>query len=109
MGAPAFYSVFNQQPGLSASLIALETGLKYNRIQKRSDGLVFDRNGQPFMLIECKAPSVKLDQKVVQQAATYNQTLRAPYIVVTNGLSHGCLQCNAEGIKWLAQLPDFPQ
>ncbi|GJM61624.1 type I restriction enzyme HsdR N-terminal domain-containing protein [Persicobacter diffluens] len=95
--------------GYPASLIALETGLKYNRIQKRSDGLVFDRNGQPFMLIECKAPSVKLDQKVVQQAATYNQTLRAPYIVVTNGLSHGCLQCNAEGIKWLAQLPDFPQ
>lgn len=70
------------------SLFKCEEGLKYNKMLRRSDILIYDRNGHPFFLIECKAPEIKIDKKVFQQVSVYNQTLRAPFIAVTNGLEH---------------------
>ncbi|MTI32794.1 type I restriction enzyme HsdR N-terminal domain-containing protein [Xanthovirga aplysinae] len=73
-------------------LIQLEGGLKYNRLSKRSDIVVFDQLGEAFLLTECKAPSVKITSKVFEQAATYNYSLKAKFVVVTNGLQHFCCQ-----------------
>jgi hypothetical protein len=70
------------------SLIKIEGGLAYNQLQKRTDIVVFDRDGKPWMVIECKAPAVELNQNTLHQASTYNATLRAKYLVVTNGLQH---------------------
>ncbi len=70
------------------ALFKCEGGLKYNKLSKRSDILIYDRDGKPFFLIECKAPKVKLDQSVFQQVSVYNQTIKAPYIAITNGLQH---------------------
>lgn len=70
------------------SLIKLEGGLSYNQLQKRSDIVVFDREAKPWMVIECKAPDVVLNNETLRQASTYNATLRAKYLVVTNGLGH---------------------
>ena len=74
-----------------ATLISVETPLKYARMDKRSDVLVYDRNGQPLMLAECKAPKVAISQKVFEQIAIYNLTIQAPCLMVTNGLQHYCL------------------
>jgi type I site-specific restriction endonuclease len=74
------------------SLIKVEGGLTFNTLQKRSDIVVFDRTGSPWMVIECKAPDLKLSERTVLQATTYNHTLRARYVVVTNGMSHICCE-----------------
>jgi hypothetical protein len=74
--------------GVPASLIAVEASLRYNRLPKRCDILVHDRQGRPAMIVECKAPEVKITQEVFDQVAIYNMTLDVPFLVVTNGLEH---------------------
>ena len=74
-----------------ATLISVETPLKYVHLDKRSDVLVNNRNGQPLMLAECKAPEIAITQKVFEQIAIYNLTIQAPCLMVTNGLQHYCL------------------
>jgi hypothetical protein len=73
-----------------ASLIAVERSLEMNRLVKRADAVVHDRRGAPVLLVECKAPSVKMDQRVFEQAARYNTVFKVPYLLVTNGLVHFC-------------------
>ena len=74
------------------ALIKVEGGLTFNSLQKRSDIVVFNRQGQPWMIVECKAPDVKLKQETIEQAAVYNHTLKARYIVITNGMIHICCE-----------------
>jgi type I site-specific restriction endonuclease len=69
-------------------LISSEKGLVYNGLQKRTDLLVFDRQGLPYFLIECKAPEVEINQKVLSQAVAYNQILKCPFIALSNGIRH---------------------
>lgn len=76
--------------GYAKGLIRLEGGLTYNTLQKRTDILVFDNQGLPKLIVECKAPEVKITQKVFEQVAIYNQQVKAEIIVVTNGLDHYC-------------------
>lgn len=91
------------------SLIRLEGGLKYNTLLKRSDIIVYDRCGKPFMLVECKANDVKLSQKVLEQISIYNLKIGAPYQVITNGMVHYCFKFNITTNSYiiLEQLPDF--
>lgn len=91
------------------SLIKLEGGLKYNKMSRRSDVVVFNRQGNPFMLIECKAPAIKITQKVFDQAAAYNATIKAKYLVVTNGLQHFCCHIDQEkaSFSFISDIPPF--
>lgn len=93
--------------GFPKGLITSERGLTYNGLQKRTDLLVFDREGLPYFLIECKAPEVEINQKVLSQAITYNQTLKCPFIGLSNGKKHVFMgYVEAEG-KYLQQ-SSFP-
>lgn len=91
------------------SLFRIEGSLTYNKLQKRSDILILDRAGKAWMLVECKAPTIKLSQKAFNQAAVYNMTLGAKYLAVTNGMAHFC--CLAGGLggeaKFLDKFPEF--
>ena len=91
------------------SLLKVEGGLTYNQLHKRSDILVFDREGKPWMLIECKSPSLKLSDLTMHQAAAYNASLKAKYLTITNGLIHLCASTDwAEGkTTLLNQLPIY--
>ena len=91
------------------SLIKVEGGLTFNTLRKRSDIVVFNRQGTPWMVVECKAPDLRLSQKIIAQASTYNHTLKARYIVITNGLSHVCCEVDWRENKTvvLATMPDF--
>ncbi|MCH7398249.1 type I restriction enzyme HsdR N-terminal domain-containing protein [Belliella sp. DSM 107340] len=89
------------------SLFSMEKGLKYNLLQKRFDVLVHDRNGMPFLLVECKAPEIKLTQKTVEQVCIYNKTINAPYIGITNGKLHLFLQFDQEKGQFV-QIRDLP-
>jgi predicted type IV restriction endonuclease len=91
------------------SLFRIEGALTYNKLQKRSDILVFDRNGKSWMLIECKSPTIKLNQKAFNQVAVYNMTIGAKYLAVTNGMAHFCFEAAPPGgeAKALQNFPAF--
>ncbi len=76
--------------GYPRGLLALERGLRYNQRRKRTDLLALGPGGQPLLLVECKAPSVAIDAAVARQATTYNHTIGAPLLLLTNGLVHYC-------------------
>lgn len=94
-----------------ASLLAIETGLKLNRNQFRADLLVYDRRGKPLLIVEFKAPSVKISQQAFDQITRYNMTFQVPYLIVSNGLSHYCCKVNPEGqtYAFLKEIPTFDQ
>jgi hypothetical protein len=89
------------------SLIKIEGGLTYNQLAKRSDIVVFDRDGKPWMLVECKSPDIKLSEQTIRQAAMYNSKLSARFITVSNGLAHMTCKVDPGGIDILSSLPAF--
>ena len=97
--------------GYSKPLIAVEQGMKYNSLLKRTDIIVFDRTGTPLVLVECKEPGHRLNQKVMEQAMMYNKTLKAPYIIVSNGIEHSCMHIHPEKqkIEFLDTIPRFEE
>ncbi len=70
------------------SLIAIEKQLTINNRKKRTDILVFNADGNPDIIVECKAPQIKITQATFDQIARYNLKLKANYLIVTNGLEH---------------------
>jgi hypothetical protein len=95
-----------QTKNYAASLLAVERSLTYNTRKKRFDILVFDKKAKPFMLIECKAPEVKLSEETLMQICTYNTVFNVPFLFVSNGLAHILYILN-EDLKYvIAQ--DFP-
>ena len=91
------------------SLIQVEGGLQLNKLQKRTDIVIFNTAGEKIMVIECKAPSVKITQSVFDQASRYNSVHKTPWIVVTNGLAHFYARidhANA-GFKFAEDLPQW--
>lgn len=91
------------------SLISVEAGLKFHIMQKRTDIVVYDRQGKPFMLVECKADYVPIDQKVMEQASIYNQKVMAPYLVATNGKQTVVCVIDFENksVRFVDDLPTF--
>lgn len=68
-----------------ASLVAVEKEIQSGELKKRFDILVYDTDHRPWMMIECKAGEVKLDESVLQQVLRYNMSVPVQYIVITNG------------------------
>lgn len=91
------------------TLIKLEGGLVYNKLSKRSDILVYNREGEPFLLVECKRANVKIDKKVVNQVSIYNRKINASYVAITNGLKTFCFETknNQQELIQIADLPTF--
>jgi len=89
------------------SLFRVEGSLTYNKLQKRSDIVVFDRTAKPWLLIECKSPTIKLNQKAFNQVAVYNMTIGAKFLAVTNGMAHFCFEAGQPGQE-PKPLPHFP-
>jgi len=98
-----------EEKGYPRTLIKLEGGLKLNSLQKRSDILLFDTSGGKLMLVECKAPSVKITQDTFDQIARYNFVHRVKVLVVSNGLQHFCCQIDfAKGdYSFLSDIPEY--
>lgn len=93
------------------SLIRIEGGLVYNALHKRSDIVVYDRNGAPWLIVECKSPTVKIAPATLAQVALYNSTLRAPYVGVTNGLVHiyAHVEWEERRTTQLEDIPGYPE
>ena len=91
------------------SYINVEKLLKINTINKRYDVVVFNPDGSIFLLVECKAPEIKINQTTFDQIARYNMTLKANYLMVTNGLNHYFCEMDFVQNKYnfLPQLPEM--
>lgn len=96
--------------GVPAGLIAVEKSIRIHGQVRRPDIVVHDRAGKPWLVVECKAPSVRLDRSVAEQVAAYNAVLKAPYVMVTNGHDHVGMQLpeRPEEDKTIRFLQDFP-
>jgi type I site-specific restriction endonuclease len=91
------------------TLIAVESALKFNRLKKRSDIVIYNTKGKPCLVVECKAPEIALSQDVFDQAAMYNMTLKVPFLVITNGMVHYVCRIDHEkkSFTFLKELPPF--
>lgn len=90
------------------SLIQIEGGLNLNKLQKRTDVVIFNTHGERIMVIECKAPAVKITQMVFDQAARYNSVHKTKWLVVTNGLKHCYATINHQEGQF-AFVPELPE
>lgn len=95
--------------GFAMSLLSVEHSLKLNSMNRRADIVAFNRKAQPWLIVECKATSVQISQSVFDQIARYNITLRVPYLIVTNGLSHYCCHIDFENnsYSFLNEIPNY--
>jgi hypothetical protein len=81
-------------------LIGIEVMFSLNSMKRRVDVLVHDRQGKPVMIVECKEPEVKIDDKTFDQIVAYNMAFKTPYIVVTNGIDHYACKVDVENKKY---------
>lgn len=94
-----------------SSLMANEKGVKLNNTYKRCDTVVFSPMGKPLMILEYKAPNVKITQDVFNQIVRYFIVLKAPYLVVSNGIEHYCCKMDpySGNYEFLNQIPSYSQ
>lgn len=92
-----------------SAMIAVEKGLKFNTLQKRADIVIHNRQGAPWMIVECKAPEVRLSQEAFYQAAGYHLQLQVQYLAVTNGLQHYCCKFAGDSFEFISDFPPYPE
>ena len=87
--------------------MASEYQIKFNKLSFRGDIVVFKWNLSPKLIIECKAPSVKLNKDVIDQVLRYNMILNVELIVITNGISTFALKLNDRGYVPTNEIDDY--
>jgi hypothetical protein len=99
------------QRNVPRSLIGVEVSLRYHRLAKRCDIVVYGTHGEPRLIVECKAPEVMVTQAVFDQVAMYNMSLKVPFLAVTNGLVHfACYIDHQSGkISFLKEIPEYAE
>ena len=97
------------EAGVNKNRIAVERGLSVNGLQKRCDILIYDLEMNPWLLVECKAPKVRLNEAVFRQIATYNMPLQVPYLLVCNGPDAYCcaIDFTEQTFAFLDELPNY--
>jgi len=99
------------EKGFPKGLFRIEKTLHYHKMKKRADIIVCDKDGSSILLVECKAPHIKIGQEVFNQAATYNKEIMAPTTIITNGLRHFCYSTNfsTQNISFIQEIPSYEE
>jgi type I site-specific restriction endonuclease len=106
-----FMQYLIQEKNFPAGLMAVEKGLKLHGAQKRADIVQYSKQGNPALIVECKAPEVKITQDTFDQAARYNLSLQVAYLIITNGMEHYACTVDfaKQEVRFLKEIPDFEQ
>lgn len=98
-----------EHKGYPAMFIGNEITLSVGRLSRRCDSVVFNKSAEPVMIIEYKAPTVKITQNVFEQICSYNIALHAPYLTVSNGLQSYCCRIDKEAntYEFLKDIPAY--
>jgi hypothetical protein len=91
-----------------ATLIAIEKQVPVGELLQRFDIVVYNRNGIPWMLVECKEMNVPITEAVLQQALRYQGKLQSKFITVTNGTTCFLFESTGGQLKITENFPDFP-
>ena len=104
-----FIHYLNTKKKYPLGLMGIEKMVKYNEQFTRADIVLYNNDGNPNMIVECKAPKVKITQDTFNQIAKYNFKLRVDFLVVTNGMQHFCCAMDYEynKITFLDEIPQF--
>ncbi|MBQ7514541.1 MAG: type I restriction enzyme HsdR N-terminal domain-containing protein [Prevotella sp.] len=99
-----------EHKGYPQGLLGNEIALKCGEKSLRCDSILYNKAAQPRMIMEYKAPTVSLTQRVFNQISVYNLLLHVDYLVVSNGLQHFCCRMDYEGqtYQFLDHIPDYP-
>lgn len=91
------------------ALMANEVSLKLNKTSRRCDTVVYSHEGRPLAVVEYKAPTVNITQKVFDQIARYNSVIGACCLIVSNGMSHYCCRFDhkRQSYSFLRELPQY--
>ena len=104
-----FVEYLIEDKGFPKGLMSNEVSLTQNGISRRCDTLVADRFGRPFVIVEYKAPHIRITQQVFDQICRYNMVLHARYLIVSNGLTHfGCrIDYENNSYSFLRDIPAY--
>lgn len=106
-----FVHFLTEHKGYPASLIANETEQTCGQKKLRCDSVLYDSQARPRMIMEYKAPTIAITQKVFNQISVYNMLLKVDYLVVSNGLQHYCCRMDYANNSYcfLKEIPDFSE
>ena len=95
------------QKQVPASMISVEKQLILNKTKRRTDIVVFNSSLKPLLIIECKAPTIEINQLTINQALRYNLELQVPFVLLSNGLNHVFLKLSGDSPSILKEVPDY--
>lgn len=100
-----------KQKDYPQSLMANEVQLKLNGMSRRCDTVVYDRTLRPRVIIEYKAPTVNITQKVFDQICRYNMILQVDYLIVSNGIAHYCCKIDyaTRSYSFMKEIPSYAE
>jgi len=106
-----FVHFLTGEKGYPPSLLANEVQLQVGDKRLRADTVVYDRQLQPRMIVEYKAPSIQLSQRVMEQVTSYNLLLHVDFLIVSNGLQHFCCRycADRQSFEFLNEIPTYDQ
>ena len=104
-----FVNFLIESRGFPAALMANEVAITVNGMKRRCDTVVYDRQLQPRVIVEYKAPTVKITKEVFAQISRYNLTLKVDYLIVSNGLQHYCYRMDYpnNSYSFLQEIPEY--
>ena len=104
-----FTHYLTEHKGYPKGLMGNEVELHVGEKRLRCDTILYNKQGQPLMIIEYKAPTIQIQQKTFDQIAAYNLLLHADFLVISNGLQHYCCQMDYErrSYRFLTEIPDY--
>ena len=104
-----FIMYLHHHKGYPLGLMSVEKGLNITRMKKRYDLVCYHTSGKPLLIVECKAPGIKISNETFLQAAHYNSSLKLNFLAVTNGNDHYICSIDHEkgGFSFLEEIPPF--
>tara|TARA_B100001559_G_scaffold317402_1_gene322560 strand:- start:204 stop:641 length:438 start_codon:yes stop_codon:yes gene_type:complete len=103
-----FWKYLHFEKKYPVSLMAIEKTIVINGLNKRFDLLIYDRNGNPNIIVECKSRNVKINESALDQILSYQYKIGAKYLVLTNGNETYCIGIDLSSKK-VTYLEDIPQ
>lgn len=104
-----FIHYLTELKGYPPTLLSNEVQLRIGDKTVRADSVLYDNHLRPRMIVEYKAPSISLTQKVFDQISVYNLLLHVDYLVVSNGLQTYACKMDYDNQKYffLSDIPDY--
>ena len=106
-----FVQYLISEGGYPPGLIGIEVMFKFHTLKKRVDILVHNRRGEPVLIVECKAPEIRIEENidVQDQIGVYNMEFKVPYVIITNGIVHYAFRYDAtmNNYEYMMVIPLF--